>query len=238
MNNQLKRVDPDTGSAIARHIAPGSHALNARLPESPRTRGAATHDDPKRGMTVHWPHDPAGLPAQQGWSGPASEPASEPASGLVGRVSDFEDAAPHAVALLCRVWGKPEAAKAFEALFLAADGRMRRWSPDAWAELVLMRDLHQSVYPCPAPDAAMASGAATRPDPACLPELEVRYRHVIDRLLRCWGNVEAFAAVYHDLIFDSRGDRAGWPAGAWSDLVLLQEIHDEAYGRLPTGIEP
>jgi hypothetical protein len=68
--------------------------------------------------------------------------------------------------------------------------------------------------------------------------LEVGYGHVVDRLLKCWGNVEAFAVVHHDLVFDSRGDRAGWPAEVWSDLLLLQEIHDEAYGRLPPGAEP
>ena len=232
MNNQPERIDPDTGSAIFQCIAPGSHRPHVPVPESARTgvAAAAAHDDPKRRMATHWPHHPAGLPAQQGSPGPVSV--------SLALLSDLEEAAPHAIALLCRVWGEPEAARAFRAMFLAADGRVRRWSPDAWAELVLLRNLHHSLYPCPAPDAATALGAAVMPDPACIPELEVGYRHVVDRLLKCWGNVEAFAVVHHDLITDSRGDVASWPADAWSDLALLQEIHDEAYGTLPPGAEP
>lgn len=235
MNNQPERINPDTGSGIFHCIEPGSHVPDAPVLESARTgvAAAAAHDDPKRHMPVHRPQHPAGLPAQQRSPGPTPD--------SVELLSDLEEAAPHAVALLCRVWGKPEAAWAFRALFLAPDGRVRRWSPDAWAELVLMRNLHQSHYPCypgSALEAATASGAAATPDPACIPKLEVGYRHVVDRLLQCWGIVEAFAVVHHDLVFDRRGDRCGWPADVWSDLVLLQEIHDEAYGTLPPGAEP
>jgi hypothetical protein len=232
MNNEPQRIDPDTGSAIFQCTAPGSHMLDAPVPESARTgaAAAAVHDDPKRHIPAHWLHHPAGLPAQQDSPGPTPD--------AIELLSDLEEASPHAIALLCRVWGKPEAARAFRALFLTADGRVRRWSQDAWAELVLMGNLHQSLYPCPAPDAGAALGVAVMPDPTSLPELEVGYGHVVDRLLKCWGNVEAFAVVHHDLVFDSRGDRAGWPAEVWSDLLLLQEIHDEAYGMLPPGAEP
>jgi len=229
MKNQLERIDPETGSAIFHHIAPDSHGLDVPVPGSARDDAAAEHDDPNRQVTVHWPLQPTGLPAQPG--------SPRPMSGSVV-LSALEEAAPHAIALLSRVWGKSEAARAFRALLLGADGRVRRWSPDAWAELVLLRNLHQSLFPCSAPDAATASGATVMPDPAYIPELEVGYRHVVDRLLKCWGNVEAFAVVHHDLVIDSRGDRAGWPADVWSDLVLLQEIHDEAYGTLPHGAEP
>ena len=46
------------------------------------------------------------------------------------------------------------------------------------------------------------------------------------------------ATVHHDLIFDSRGDRAGWPVEVWNDLVLLQEIHEQVYGKLQAGADP
>lgn len=227
MNNQRERIDPETGSAIFHHIAPESHVLDAPVPETLRAGGAAAvHDDPRRSMVVHWPPHPAASPAQRDCAGPTADP--------VKLISDLEEVAPHATAVLCRVWGKPEAVRAFRTLFLGADGRVRRWPPGAWEELVLVRNLHQSLYPYP----AAASEAAIMPDPASIPVLEIGYRHVVDRLLKCWGNVEAFAVVHHDLIFDGRGDRAGWPAEVWADLVLLQEIHEEAYGKLPAGDEP
>ncbi len=233
MNNQPERIDPDTGSAIFHCIAPGSHACWTRRCRTPR---APVWLLPPRMTTPSGTSRCIGRIIRRVCRRNRTRQGQR--SDSVALLSDLEEAAPHAIALLCRVWGKPEAARAFRALFLAADGRVRRWSPDAWAELVLLRNLHQSLYPCPAPDAATASGATAMPDPACIPELEVGYRHVVDRLLKCWGNVEAFAVVHHDLVIDSRGDRAGWPADVWSDLVLLQEIHDEAYGTLPPGAEP
>jgi hypothetical protein len=60
--------------------------------------------------------------------------------------------------------------------------------------------------------------------------LEARFPHAIKRILVCWGDPEAFEAVFSDLIIDKRGDRTGWPFDAWAELNFLQEVHDLAYG--------
>jgi len=134
---------------------------------------------------------------------------------------------PRVAALLLRVWGRPEAARAFRALILDDNGNVRRWPAPVWDELVLLRSLHNRLH-----------GAGQPPDPAWslvdpdrFSVLEVGYRHVVDRLLQSWGDREAFAAVFDDLIIDTRGDRSGWPAEVWSELVFLQRLHDCAYGR-------
>lgn len=63
--------------------------------------------------------------------------------------------------------------------------------------------------------------------------LEERFPHVIKRLITCWGDPDAFEAVFSDLIIDKRGDRTGWPFDAWLELNFLQEVHDCAYGVSP-----
>jgi|GEM_PF-1553379 len=144
----------------------------------------------------------------------------------------LEQAAPHAIALLCRVWGSPEVSRALHALMLNDRGHVRKWRSEAWAELILVRNMHQYLHPVPAPT---AGGLV---DPEQFSAIEVMFQHVAERLIKCWGNVEAFAVVHHDLVIDDRGNRAGWPEQVWDDLVLLQQIHDKAYGRLPEGAEP
>lgn len=176
MNNELQHIDPETGSAIFSRIAPDSPLLHAPAKESTHPDVDTLNDDPRRSSSVHWPRHLAVLPLQQG------KPSAAPEA--IEVLGDLEEAAPHALALLSRVWGKPEAARAFRTLFLGADGRARRWAPAVWAELVLLRNVH------------------------------------------------------HDLIFDSRGDRAGWPVEVWNDLVLLQEIHEQVYGKLRAGADP
>ena len=145
---------------------------------------------------------------------------------------DLEQAAPHAIALLCRVWGTPEVGRALRALMLNDRGHVRKWRAEVWAELILLRNLHQYLHPVPAPTA----GALV--DPGQFSVLEVNFPHVAVRLLKCWGNTEAFAVVHRNLVIDDRGNRAGWPEQVWDDLVLLQQVHDKVYGRLPEGAEP
>jgi len=145
---------------------------------------------------------------------------------------DLEQAAPHAAALLCRVWDTPEVVRALRALMVNGDGHPRKWSLDVWAELALLRKLHQRMHPAPSPNA----GALV--DPAHFSAIELNYLRVVKRLQQCWGNVEAFAVVHHDLVIDQRGDRGGWPDDVWEDLVLLQKIHDSVFGELPSGAEP
>jgi hypothetical protein len=189
---------------------------------------------------------PAGAQGESSPPGGGEDASQSLSMPLVGRqeedpdrsiwspLSALEKAAPHAIALLCRVWCKPQAARAFRALILDGDGKVRRWPRDAWDELVMLRNLHQARFP-------RSSGAradAPLVDPTQFCAIEINYRHVAERLVRCWGNPEAFAVVYHDLVIDKRGNRAGWPAEVWDDLVLLQKIHDQAYGALPPGAEP
>ncbi len=168
---------------------------------------------------------------------PRVAPAREPAPGPLEQRSELEKSFPHAVGLIARCWSRPEAAtRAFRALIVDDRGTVRRWPGPAWDELLFLRNLHHVAYP-PALDAAgHVHGGLI--DPSQFAEMELRYRHVVLRLIKCWGNVEAFAVVFHDLVIDDRGGRAGWPEDIWSDLVLLQQIHDRAYGPLRAGSEP
>ncbi|MCF7993021.1 MAG: hypothetical protein K9M02_21495 [Thiohalocapsa sp.] len=131
---------------------------------------------------------------------------------------ELELVAPHAVDVLARVWGKPSASLAFRALILDSKGQVRDWPADAWAELILLRDIHQRAYPQPLPG-----------DPAQASVLETYYRHALQRLLYAWGDHECFAAVMQDLMVARRGGRRGWPAAAWDELELLRGVHKRAY---------
>lgn len=140
--------------------------------------------------------------------------------------SQLEHAAPSAVALLTRLWDSAAAGRALHVLVFEDEGLVRRWPNWVWPELEMLCAVHAQTH-APATQTPSASALGS------LPLLEKSYRHVVERLLRSWGNVEAFAEVCHDLLFDHRGGRAGWPADVWEDLVVLQQIHDRVYGRLP-----
>lgn len=176
------------------------------------------------------------------WSAPTTQNQAEPiqaarraqssTSPAGTTLCDLEQAVPHAVALLCRVWGAPEVGRALRALMLNDCGHVRKWRAEVWAELILLRNIHQDLHSVP------SQTAGELVDPEQFSVLEVLFPHVVQRLLRCWGNTEAFAVVHHDLVIDDRGGRAGWPEEVWDDLVLLQQVHDKAHGRLPEGAEP
>lgn len=146
--------------------------------------------------------------------------------------SELELRFPAVLALLQRVWGTSEATRAFRALILDRNGRLRRWPAAAWQELSLLRNVHDAAYVHGVD--LPAHPATGRPDPARFSVLEVSYRHVLERLVACWGNVNGFNAAFQGLVLDDRGDREGWPADAWRELVFLQQVHERAYGRLPT----
>lgn len=155
------------------------------------------------------------------WNAPAKDGPTDPRSAL-------EQGYTGVVTLLARVWGQPEADAAFRRLILDGSGQMRHWPQAAWEDLMLLRDVHAIAYvhgrDLPAdPDTG-------RVDPARFPVLEVRYRHVLERIIRHWGDPVGFSALFMDLIIDRRGTRTGWPPEVWSELVFLQAVHDRAYG--------
>lgn len=59
--------------------------------------------------------------------------------------------------------------------------------------------------------------------------LELRYGHVVERLLPCWGDPVAFQNLFDDLMFDARGGRSGWPADIWEELQFLERLHKLAH---------
>lgn len=140
--------------------------------------------------------------------------------------SQLEHAAPSAVALLTRLWDSVAAGRVLHVLVFEDEGLVRRWPNWVWPELEMLCAVHAHRH-APVTQAPSANALGS------LPLLEKGYRHVVEQLLRSWGNVEAFAVVCRDLFFDHRGGRTGWPADVWEDLVLLQQIHDRVYGRLP-----
>ncbi|WP_296804916.1 PilZ domain-containing protein [Thiocapsa sp.] len=63
--------------------------------------------------------------------------------------------------------------------------------------------------------------------------LESRYPDALRSLVVAWGDPELFDLAFQDLTLGSRAEPGGWPADAWEELGLLQDVHDSAYG-LPT----
>jgi hypothetical protein len=147
--------------------------------------------------------------------------------------SVLEHIAPRSVVLLTRVWGTLAAVNALRALLFDGDGIARAWPPPARKELELLCGIHDRLH-----SADWVPGMPRVPDLSQLSRLETEHRRVLDRLSKSWGHVEAFAVVCHDLFFDHRGDRTGWPTEVFQELVLLRDIHDEVYGKLPPDAEP
>ncbi len=65
--------------------------------------------------------------------------------------------------------------------------------------------------------------------------LEMRFHHIVERLLSTWGTPAKFNDMFSDLVFDMRSDRTGWPADAWDELQFLQQLHKQAYEIKPVG---
>lgn len=153
--------------------------------------------------------------------------------------SELEERFPSVLVLIQRVWGTPEALRAFRALILDGNGQVRQWPREVWDELVLLRNVHDAAYIHGAN--LPVNTASGRVDLDRYPVLEVRYRHVLERICAAWGDPVAFTGLFHRLVIDDRGDREGWPADAWLELVFLQQVHDLAYKkavRKPVGPEP
>ncbi len=89
----------------------------------------------------------------------------------------------------------------------------RRGVPDWMRRATLARS---------ARDRAVHSGA--------LCALETQFPEAINRLVAGWGDADAFDIMFCDLMFGEQGQPGGWPAAAWAELELLQNIHDTAYG--------
>lgn len=60
--------------------------------------------------------------------------------------------------------------------------------------------------------------------------LEADFPEALNRLIVGWGDVEAFEVLFRDLVLGDQGQPDGWPADAWEELELLQNVHDLAYG--------
>lgn len=81
----------------------------------------------------------------------------------------------------------------------------------------------------PVPGAQLpAESARPRPTPFALSELELTAPHAVDVLVRVWGRPSAGLA-FRALIVNSKGDVRSWPDDAWDELILLRDIHQQAY---------
>lgn len=60
--------------------------------------------------------------------------------------------------------------------------------------------------------------------------LEQDFPEALARLTAGWGDVTAFEILFRDLVLGDHGQPGGWPADAWEELDLLQNVHDLAYG--------
>nr|WP_314899954.1 hypothetical protein [uncultured Deefgea sp.] len=62
------------------------------------------------------------------------------------------------------------------------------------------------------------------------PKLRIlNYPRIAERIAQMWGR-ETLVAFLNDLLFDSRGDRAGFPPDVAHELFIVQREHDNAMG--------
>lgn len=73
-----------------------------------------------------------------------------------------------------------------------------------------------------------AEGGRPRPTPFAFGDLELVAPHAVDVLVRVWGRPSAGLA-FRALIVDSQGEVRSWQADAWDELILLRDIHQQAY---------
>lgn len=186
-----------------------------------------------------------------GASGPATEGPGAPPQGesrpvpqrpfqqcrcpAAAAPSVLETDFPSAIGLLMRVWGTAAGADAFKRLVLDQRGGVRRWSAEAWEELNLLRRVHEIRLALEDRTRPKEFGDIRTPDGDARNQrsvLETRYQQVLKRIVRCWGSPGPLAEIFDDLLIDRRGDRQGWPPDAWAELMLLQQVHLAAYGRV------
>ena len=60
--------------------------------------------------------------------------------------------------------------------------------------------------------------------------LEADFPEALNYLMLGWGDPQAFEMLFRELTMGERFNFGGWPAAAWEELTLLQEVHDRAYG--------
>ena len=59
--------------------------------------------------------------------------------------------------------------------------------------------------------------------------LMLSYPRIAERIAQLWGN-EALVSFLNDLLFDSRGNRAGFPPEVAHELFVIQQKHDQVMG--------
>lgn len=59
--------------------------------------------------------------------------------------------------------------------------------------------------------------------------LILNYPRIAERIAQMWGH-EALVSFLNDLLFDNRGDRAGFPPDVAHELFVIQQVHDKVMG--------
>jgi hypothetical protein len=79
-------------------------------------------------------------------------------------------------------------------------------------------------------DSALAHQLITHLGEKNLPKLLIlNYPRIAERIAQLWGH-EALVSFLNDLLFDSRGDRAGFPPDVAHELFVIQQVHDKVMG--------
>lgn len=60
--------------------------------------------------------------------------------------------------------------------------------------------------------------------------LEERFPALAAMLCAVWTDAPVFQQLLNDLLLGNRSHPGGWPADAWEELVLLQNVHSVIYG--------
>ncbi|NEX22244.1 PilZ domain-containing protein [Thiorhodococcus mannitoliphagus] len=95
-----------------------------------------------------------------------------------------------------------------------------------WSQMVhsqLIKPLKDPTEPAPPP--------SKRPIKTELRSaLETDFPEALNYLMLGWGDAEAFEMMFRELTLGDRFHLGGWPADAWEELMLLQDIHDRVFG--------
>ncbi len=94
-----------------------------------------------------------------------------------------------------------------------------------WSQMAPSQFVHHHVH------AAPPAPRDERPITSTLRcALEMDFPEALNYLTLGWGDSQAFEMLFRELTLGERFHSGGWPPDAWEELILLQDVHDRAYG--------
>jgi hypothetical protein len=67
--------------------------------------------------------------------------------------------------------------------------------------------------------------------------IEEKHSRILEALASLWGDMEIHD-YFDKVLFDSRGNRQGFPVEVMQELMMLQKIHDHRFPRAAATLSP